>query len=235
MAAAGGLCGRRRDGRSSVSASARCLRPSPSCRRVLGRAAAEPSVRSRGPRLLVLRCAPTRAAGPTISSFVRAVVEKRATRTRASGRLSGSASRYAANTVRMAHVRRPSWCERPPRLSLPEPGCFNSKWLPSPDRASTKPAAFSLRITSAHVTELSEPSVGLCQRGRRRAASERVRTLANLHVFPQEVAEAPATEERRIRPEANELNNGDFADPEVGVDDGTRTRSVRSHSPVLYL
>jgi hypothetical protein len=25
------------------------------------------------------------------------------------------------------------------------------------------------------------------------------------------------------------------AEEEVGVDDGTRTRSVRSHSPVLYL
>ena len=51
---------------------------------------------------VALRCAPTRAAGPTMSTFVREVVEKRATRTRASGRLSGCASRYAANTVRIA-------------------------------------------------------------------------------------------------------------------------------------
>jgi hypothetical protein len=31
-------------------------------------------------------------------------------------------------------------------------GCFSSKWLPFPDRTSTNPAAFSLRITSAQVT-----------------------------------------------------------------------------------
>src|SRR5262245_41743562 len=41
------------------------------------------------------------------------------------------------------------------QISLPEVGCFNSRWLPFPDRTSTNPAAFSLRITSAQVTRPS--------------------------------------------------------------------------------
>src|SRR5262245_58837687 len=35
------------------------------------------------------------------------------------------------------------------QTSLPVVGCFSTTWLPFPDRTSTNPTAFSLRITSA--------------------------------------------------------------------------------------
>src|SRR5581483_4052283 len=38
------------------------------------------------------------------------------------------------------------------QTSLPLVGCRRSMWLPFPDRTSTNPAAFSLRMTSAQVT-----------------------------------------------------------------------------------
>jgi hypothetical protein len=38
-----------------------------------------------------------------------------------------------------------------PQISLPDVGCFNSRWLPFPDLTSTNPAAFNVRITSAQV------------------------------------------------------------------------------------
>ena len=39
------------------------------------------------------------------------------------------------------------------QTSLPDTGCLNSRWLPFPDRAAMNPAAFSLRMTSAHATD----------------------------------------------------------------------------------